>query len=103
MVYSTCSLSEVQNEGVVSWLLKQHAEARVVPVSFASGLPESSSLIKEGTLPGTVRFVPNTESYDDSPVTSGDGSLVSQSFPNGLFGGGFFLAKIQKAQSMTQK
>jgi 16S rRNA C967 or C1407 C5-methylase (RsmB/RsmF family) len=103
MVYSTCSLSEVQNEGVVSWLLKQHAEARVVPVSFASGLPESSSLIKEGTLPGTVRFVPNTESYDDSPVTSGDGSLVSQSFPNGLFGGGFFLAKIQKAQRMTQK
>jgi 16S rRNA C967 or C1407 C5-methylase (RsmB/RsmF family) len=103
MVYSTCSLSEDQNEGVVSWLLKQHAEARIIPVSFASGLPETSSLIKEGTLPGTVRFVPNTESYEDSPVTSGDDSLVSRYLSNSLFGGGFFLAKIQKAQRMTQR
>jgi 16S rRNA C967 or C1407 C5-methylase (RsmB/RsmF family) len=103
MVYSTCSLSEDQNEGIVSWLLKQHPDARIVPVSFASDLPETSSLIKQGTLPGTIRFVPNTKSYEDSPATSGDGSLVSPSFPNGLFGGGFFLAKIQKAQRMTQK
>jgi 16S rRNA C967 or C1407 C5-methylase (RsmB/RsmF family) len=103
MVYSTCSLSGDQNEGVVSWLLKQHTEARVVPVRFASDLPETSSLIKQGTLPGTIRFVPNTKSYEDSPATSGDGSLVSPSFPNGLFGGGFFLAKIQKAQRMTPK
>jgi 16S rRNA C967 or C1407 C5-methylase (RsmB/RsmF family) len=103
MVYSTCSLSEDQNEGVVSWLLKQHTEARIVPVRFASELPETCSLIKQGTLPGTVRFVPNTASYKDSPATSGDDSLVTPSIPNGLFGGGFFLAKIQKAQSMTQK
>jgi 16S rRNA C967 or C1407 C5-methylase (RsmB/RsmF family) len=96
MVYSTCSLSEDQNEGVVSWLLKQHAEARIVRVRFASDLPESSSLIKQGTLPGTVRFVPNTASYENTPATSGDDSLGTPSFPNGLFGGGFFLAKIQK-------
>jgi 16S rRNA C967 or C1407 C5-methylase (RsmB/RsmF family) len=103
MVYSTCSLSGDQNEGVVSWLLKQHTEARVVPVRFASDLPETSSLIKQGTLPGTVRFVPNTTSYEDSPATSGDDSFVTPPFKNGLFGGGFFLAKIQKTQSMTQK
>jgi 16S rRNA C967 or C1407 C5-methylase (RsmB/RsmF family) len=103
MVYSTCSLSEDQNEGVVSWLLEQHAEARIIPVRFASDLPETSNLIKQGTLPGTVRFVPNTASYEDTPATSGDDSLVTLSFPNGLFGGGFFLAKIQKTQRMTPK
>jgi 16S rRNA C967 or C1407 C5-methylase (RsmB/RsmF family) len=103
MVYSTCSLSQDQNEGVVSWLLKQHTEARIVPVRFASDLPEASSLIKQGTLPGTVRFVPNTASYEDTSATTGDDSLVTPSFPNGLFGGGFFLAKIKKTQRMTPK
>jgi 16S rRNA C967 or C1407 C5-methylase (RsmB/RsmF family) len=104
MVYSTCSLSEDQNEGVVSWLLKQHAEARIVPVRFASDQPEHSRLIKQGTIQGTVRFVPNTESYEQpSPASSREDSLLSRSFPTGLFGGGFFLAKIQKDWGVTKK
>lgn len=90
MIYSTCSLSEEQNEGVVSWLLKHHLDARIVPLSFTSNIPDNSDLVKEGTLPGTVRFLPNTDIHPENM------SLLPSVDTRRLFGGGFFLAKIEK-------
>jgi 16S rRNA C967 or C1407 C5-methylase (RsmB/RsmF family) len=73
MVYSTCSLSEQQNEQVVEALLKSHDNAVLVPISMGK-----SKLIADGSIKGTVRFLPNTGSDE-------------------YYGGGFFLAKVQKA------
>jgi len=90
MVYSTCSLDQDQNEGVVRWLLQEFPEAQLVPVDFTDDRDTekdgSNDLVQEGTLPGTVRFLPNA--CDDE----------KQRMPNirRLYGGGFFLAKIVK-------
>lgn len=75
MVYSTCSLSEKQNEGIVSQLLKDHSDAVLVPISIAK--LGSSQWVVQGSIHGTVRFLPSA---------AGDE----------CYGGGFFLAKIQK-------
>jgi 16S rRNA C967 or C1407 C5-methylase (RsmB/RsmF family) len=93
MVYSTCSLSEEQNENVVAWLLETFHNAELVPIAFLA----ASNFIKQGALPGTLRVLPGSltrkQSEDrDSPSSSREttprhGSLV---------GGGFFLAKITK-------
>ena len=77
MVYSTCSLSNDQNEGVVQWLLDQYTHAFLIPIHFP--LANHSQLVVEGNLAGTVRFLPNL-SRD-----------VSE-----LHGDGFFLAKLGK-------
>lgn len=82
MVYSTCSLCHDQNEDVVKWLLDNYGDAELVPVSF--GL--NHDLMKEGSLSGTIRFLPNTRPADDQNTC--------------LFGGGFFLAKIRKKMSV---
>merc|ERR1711862_1040698 len=86
MVYSTCSLSEDQNEGVVKWLLDNFEEAFVIPVHFADTNKRSNEkgMIREGKYPGTVRF---------SPVLPSD-PVVSPTVE--YYGGGFFLAKIGK-------
>jgi 16S rRNA C967 or C1407 C5-methylase (RsmB/RsmF family) len=76
LVYSTCSLSQSQNETVVTSLLKDHADAYVIPVEFSLA---KSKLVAEGSLQGTIRFYPNIGQQDDA-----------------LFGDGFFLAKIGK-------
>jgi 16S rRNA C967 or C1407 C5-methylase (RsmB/RsmF family) len=92
MVYSTCSLSDDQNEGVVRWLLERHSSnARIVPVSFNGG---NTNLVREGTISGTVRFFPNivSKTPDEEPSSS-SGEPVAL---DRLYGGGFFLAKIQK-------
>lgn len=81
LVYSTCSFSTEQNEGIVSWLLKCAQDACLIPVSF----PSSHS--SEGSIPGTCRFSPNIkESY-------------SEELPLVLGATGFFLAKIKKKVS----
>eukprot|EP00980_Cylindrotheca_fusiformis_P007538 scaffold1561_cov129-Cylindrotheca_fusiformis.AAC.30 len=77
LVYSTCSLSHDQNENVVDWLLKKEPGAVLIPVHFPEA--RSSKLVAEGQLEGTVRFYPN---------------LGQESI--GLYGDGFFLAKIGK-------
>lgn len=79
MVYSTCSLSQEQNESVVKWLLDNHNEAYLVPVHFPLA---KSKLVVEGSLDGTVRFYPNLAQ------TSSE-----------YFGDGFFLSKIGKRQT----
>ena len=83
MVYSTCSLSEEQNEHVVQWLLDSYpTEASIIPLHFplassSSSTGSSDDMVTEGKLHGTIRFAPNLD-------------------PSKLFGGGFFLAKIVK-------
>lgn len=94
MVYSTCSLSEDQNEKVVAWLLNQEAEAAfVIPISFSKFIPlqsnNTSSNISEGKL--GVRFHP----YLPPKATNKDGETNSSNSQL-CFGGGFFLAKIGK-------
>ncbi|KAL7556938.1 hypothetical protein ACA910_005290 [Epithemia clementina (nom. ined.)] len=79
MVYATCSLSERQNEDVVSHILACNEDARVDPISV--GAFGQSQFIKLGSIKGTVRFMPNVGSDDQ-------------------YGGGFFLARIKKAQSV---
>mmetsp|Transcript_6763 Transcript_6763/g.18879 ORF Transcript_6763/g.18879 Transcript_6763/m.18879 type:complete len:506 (-) Transcript_6763:41-1558(-) len=96
LVYSTCSLSEEQNEGVVNWLLKQCPDAFITPVSFGAsdgndGPKEENLLISEGNIPGTVRFRPKLLSPSD-----GDSKTSTSSEDALLFGGGFWLAKIGK-------
>lgn len=87
MVYSTCSLSEDQNEGVVQWLMNEFPDARVVSVDFATGAPSpgSPTLKRTGRIKGTVQFLPNL----DQNVGSVDLERLN--------GGGFFLAKIVKS------
>mmetsp|Transcript_5664 Transcript_5664/g.11329 ORF Transcript_5664/g.11329 Transcript_5664/m.11329 type:complete len:401 (+) Transcript_5664:50-1252(+) len=75
MVYSTCSLSENQNEGVVRTFLSSHPTAAVVDVDF--GL-ECNPPSVPGTIKGTMRFVPTLNNEED----------ISTS--------GFFLCKITK-------
>jgi hypothetical protein len=79
MVYSTCSLSTDQNEDVVRWLLQKNDDAYLISIHFPS--VESTLFVSDGSLAGTVRFAPNLGQE------CGDG---------GLFGDGFYLAKIGK-------
>jgi 16S rRNA C967 or C1407 C5-methylase (RsmB/RsmF family) len=95
LVYSTCSLSEDQNERIVSWLLEKNADAYLIPIHFPSIMTNSSSsssssstgsstnpLVTEGSLQGTVRFYPNI----------GDSVMI----PPPLLGDGFFVSKLGK-------
>ena len=80
MVYSTCSLSHRQNEQVVSHLLSQNkGSATIFPIKCLS--IDDQQLVQEGSIPGTVRFLPNLETGPSS---------------SSQFGGGFFLARIKK-------
>ena len=95
MVYSTCSLSEDQNDGVVRWLLELHSEACIVPLRFGAGRSDEKEFICEGSIPGTIRFLPNT----GGPVSSKNSSIPQVDEVDcgyGLFGGGFYAAKIEK-------
>jgi 16S rRNA C967 or C1407 C5-methylase (RsmB/RsmF family) len=76
LVYSTCSLSQSQNEAVVDCLLKENEDAYLIPVEFSLA---KSKLVASGSLQGTIRFYPNIGQQEDT-----------------LFGDGFFLAKIGK-------
>jgi len=98
LVYSTCSLSEEQNEGVVNWLLEQRPDAFIMPVLFdasdGNGVSKKESfLISEGGIPGTVRFRPKLL-HVSPPNESSNTSASSEN--ELLFGGGFWLAKIGK-------
>ncbi|KAL6040984.1 putative 16S rRNA (Cytosine(967)-C(5))-methyltransferase [Balamuthia mandrillaris] len=53
LVYSTCSFSRDQNEGVVEWLLEQEPTARLVVIPEAAGMPCQSGMLQH-----TLRFYP---------------------------------------------
>ncbi|GMH48998.1 hypothetical protein TrRE_jg5910 [Triparma retinervis] len=78
LVYSTCSLSENQNENVVRKFLSSRPDANVASVDFSSSSPPPSI---PGSLPGTLRFQPTLGPTQDSKSFSGSG---------------FFLCKISK-------
>jgi 16S rRNA C967 or C1407 C5-methylase (RsmB/RsmF family) len=82
MVYSTCSLSQDQNEKVVSWLLERHKDAYIIPIHFPSIM--QSQFVTEGSLKGTVRFYPNL-----GKTNAGQQESL-------LLGDGFFAAKLGK-------
>ena len=87
LVYSTCSLSEDQNEKVVKWLLESYQDAVLQPLCFHS--KQYTKCIVEGSLKGTIRFYPNfVQGTESTPL---------------LFGDGFFVAKIRKRPSSTLK
>jgi len=98
LVYSTCSLSEQQNEGVVNWFLQQCPDAFITPVTFetvshgnADDVKEENFLISEGTISGTVRFRPKLQCQSNERDNANTSSMDTL-----LFGGGFWLAKIGK-------
>ena len=77
MVYSTCSLSEDQNEKIVQWLLQTHKDAKLIPIHFPT--IQNTKFVTDGSLKGTIRFYPNLVQDADM-----------------LLGDGFFVAKIMK-------
>lgn len=81
MVYSTCSLSEKQNEEVVQWVLDTEPLARIIPLRIEAEI--SMELVREGSIRGTLRFLPLLGEPQDE-------------YCKNLFGGGFFIAKIVK-------
>jgi 16S rRNA C967 or C1407 C5-methylase (RsmB/RsmF family) len=99
MVYSTCSLSQEQNEDVVSWLLKEYGESvEILPfltsiwdeTSVPGHLEQESLLlgmsknnITEGGIQGTIRFHPS----------------IQNERINGC--SGFFLAKLRKIKTAS--
>jgi 16S rRNA C967 or C1407 C5-methylase (RsmB/RsmF family) len=83
MVYSTCSLSQEQNENIVSWLLERNKDAFLVPIHFPS-IMKQSKFVKEGLLEGTIRFYPTLGSKEDAATQAP------------LLGDGFFAAKLGK-------
>lgn len=88
LVYSTCSLSTDQNERVVEWLLENYSDAYIIPLKFPFG---ENKLIAEGSLEGTVRFLPGVHAI------SGTEQAPS------LFGGGFFLAKLGRRRPVQKR
>lgn len=110
MVYSTCSLSYQQNEYIVDWLLKLYPNtATLIPVTFHNTNNEISvqqnSYIQEGSIKGTVRFLPNViynNAQNSVLVSSSDCTSSATTINNqetdlhDLYGDGFFLAKIRK-------
>jgi 16S rRNA C967 or C1407 C5-methylase (RsmB/RsmF family) len=98
MVYSTCSLSRDQNEGVVEWLLNEHPEAKLVPVSVRCASSTSEPMddrqrkcFASSRLPGTIQFGPTAEQREG----------MEPDFHN-LYGDGFFLAKILKLSTLSR-
>ena len=88
MVYSTCSLSSIQNEQVVLWLLNKYNDAYIIPVSFTFHYKSSLQdlpFIEKGSILGTVRF---------NPLNIKESKYI-------LPGSGFFLAKIGKRYDMS--
>ena len=83
LVYSTCSLSMEQNEGIVAWLISQYpTSAFIIPIAFDQADPNR---VNEGELSGTIRFRPNLKTRGNNDSVGGD-----------MYGGGFYLAKIGK-------
>ena len=83
LVYSTCSLEDVQNSGVVEQFLLQTTTAQTVPLYWTQqGCAVPPTAVRPARLPGTIQFYPSS----DDP----------------LFGSGLFVAKIRKSMNAKQ-
>ena len=113
MVHSTCSLSYEQNEYIVDWLLKQYPNtASLISVTFHNTYHSSrrtsvqNSYIQEGSIKGTIRFLPNViynnNDKEKVVVSSSDCDSIATTINSqdtdlhDLYRDGFFLAKIRK-------
>jgi 16S rRNA C967 or C1407 C5-methylase (RsmB/RsmF family) len=74
MVYSTCSLSEDQNEKIVQWLLQTRKDAKLIPIHFPT--IQNTKFVTDGSLKGTIRFYPNL--VQDADILLGDGFFVAK-------------------------
>jgi hypothetical protein len=95
MVYSTCSLSQDQNENVVAWLLEEFSDAFLMPVDFTAAVAQEGTSDSSRICAGEfgVRFYPNFDVRIESS------SLDAKPGKNSHFyGGGFFLAKIGRKE-----
>ena len=101
MIYSTCSLSKQQNESVVAWILATFLDSQIIPLSFEAGTYGTTSIL-QGTIPGTLRFLPVFSGNDETKVGTELGSDDNMPRNNALFGGGFFLAKLTKRNTASK-
>jgi len=99
LVYSTCSFSVQQNEDVVRWLLTEHpSQAVLIPVEFpVSSSSSRNPFIVAGKLEGTVRLYPTLLQHPTHPRQEDEKKTVDASV--GLYGDGFFIAKIRKKKN----
>ena len=83
LIYSTCSLTRSQNEGVVSWLLSQEAEAELVPVDYAqtsgaaAGQPPDIAAPSKGTMGAAGACDDQAQSTEQSEPSKPRASGVS--------------------------
>ena len=111
MVYSTCSLSERQNEDVVSWLLDMNEGAALVPLQFGDDVhlqfSEEKEAIDKAKSQTKFKSEATSPPRDEKGVlnfldkASLDGTvrfnpLICKDQGGLLPGSGFFIAKIRK-------
>lgn len=77
MLYSTCTFAPEENEGSITWLLKQRPEMEVIPMEDYEG------------------FSPGILSYDGQTFHE-DCSLCRRIWPHHMAGEGHFMALLQK-------
>ena len=92
LVYSTCSLSRAQNEGVVERFFAQFVsdgEASVVPVDLGG---DTAAPTTSGGIEHTLRFTPRFEETESGDMNSEN---ADEAVPMST-GGGFFICKIKR-------
>ena len=104
MVYSTCSLSESQNENVVSWLIETNEGAALVPLQIGDVVRRQMSVGEKATVLKDNRATPRNEKGELGFLekASLDGTVRFNPLKCKNEGGllpssGFFIAKIRKA------
>ncbi len=80
MFYSTCTFSPLENEGVISWLLEQRPEMKIIPMEDYEGFSPGISSFQG------VTFHP-------------DCSMTRRIWPHHMEGEGHFLALLEKEDS----
>ena len=62
LVYSTCTFSLAEDEGMIGWFLEQYPDARIIPIDKAPGV--SDGLPLQPGLAGTARIWPHRAAGD---------------------------------------
>ena len=75
LVYSTCTLNEVENEGVIAWLLSAHADLQAMPFSLPIGqgrmleAPQGMAHLYPHELQGEGHFVARVRKTGDAAAS----------------------------------